>query len=217
MVALDRARRGSGARASGQLAHSVSDRGERRGRERSCPGRRRHDRRRRHAAHPGGLDGVREVGIDLVDDQDGGDRLRTDGRRRRRSPRAPTRPSCGRRGPSVPHLRRSATRRPHGHAVRPGCWSTSGSDRIGPIDTSGFDGAITTTSACSSAASGDRAQPGLAAEVHRRDGDVVVQTDEVVLERDLTVFHGVDGRRDAVVGHRHDRDRARPTPGGSRR
>ena len=164
--------------------------------ERSCPGGRRHDRRRAR---------------------------RSASRRPRRRPRGGHRPGRSTRaeaigcvqtgdaddGRLVPQLDHHAV----GRALQ--CRASDdrrhGDDTVTPrgeecVDVGRVSGSGRSTRAGSTVRSRRRrraraprrasaAQRGVAVEAHRRDGDVVAQPDEVVLERDLTVFHGVDGRR----------------------
>ena len=107
------------------------------------------------------------------------------GRRRRRSARGRARAAGDRRGPSAPGHRRSARRRRPCRGAVPARRRRPGRARSGWIDTSGLDGAMTTIVGVV-----DRRQHGGAsARAPRRldadggDLDVVVEADEVVLER----------------------------------
>ena len=91
--------------------------------------------------------------------------------------------------------------------------STPRNARIGPIDTIGFDGAITTTSAVSIAARAGA--DSVASSWSNRTGpdlDVVAQPDEVVLEADLAVAGDGHHRAQPIVGHRQQRDAETPCP-----
>ena len=82
--------------------------------------------------------------------------------------------------------------------------STPGRARIGPIDTSGFDGAITTTSDRSIAGTRRRIQfAAVLLEADRLDRNAVLQAHEVVLERHHVAAAGqADHRSEAPLGHR---------------
>ena len=89
--------------------------------------------------------------------------------------------------------------------------SMPGSARIGPIDTSGFDGAITTTSASVSAASVAAVGRGIVVEPDARHRDAVSEPDEVVLERDLLAGPGErDHGPEPIVRHREHRELEAP-------
>ena len=94
---------------------------------------------------------------------------------------------------------------------------TPGTARTGAIDTSGFEGAMTTTSAAAMASRTPGAGRGVAGagEAHPGDRDVVVALHEVLLEAHLALGVGVahgDHRPQGVVGGREQAQTE--TPGG---
>ena len=155
------------------------------------------------------------VGVDGVDDERRGDRSRTARRRRRPWARGRARRASGRPAPSARRRRRSATRRRPIAPCRRAARRPRRRARIGPIDTIGFDGAITTTPALGRARRGPRvsgAAPSTG-EAHGPHRDVVAQAHEVVLERrPPRRVAELDHRREAAVGHRQQRAPRRPTP-----
>ena len=86
--------------------------------------------------------------------------------------------------------------------------------RIGPIDTSGFDGAITTTRGRSPHERLGRQAQRVAGEADRRHRHVVAQAYEVVLERHLLAVPAsstIVDRAPSVIGQERDGDVPRPS------
>ena len=78
-----------------------------------------------------------------------------------------------------------------------------GRARIGPIDTSGLDGATTTTWLAGQCIEDLGGRAGIAgADLDGDDRDGVAQAHEVVLKGDHLAAGQLDARGDRVVGHR---------------
>ena len=90
-----------------------------------------------------------------------------------------------------------------------------GTARIGPIETSGFDGAITTISALRSASitPGAGRADSSAHETHRRHGHVVLASHEVLLEAELALAVDRESSLDLIVGHGDEPQPESPRPG----
>ena len=171
-------------------------------------------------AHARCLDVVGEVGIDRVDRPGPRRWARTAGRRRPPMPRGRARPASGRRAPSARRRRRSATRRPPCRGARRAARRRRRSARIGPIDTSGFDGATTIGVGRFQRPIGPAsASRGGAVEAHARDGHRggAARSTPGTAPRRASVLVGEGHHRGhPLVGHRHQA-RGTARPGGSRR